>query len=697
VKLQDLRGRVRDAVVLPSAPGVPAEIATVTRAGTLDLLRMTGEGQSWSTIHAAPMGTGRLSLSPERPGGQVVLYTGQDDGAILRHQRLGPDAWLTETIYLGPQGVRGVVAGQFSADPNAETVAVFGYSGKVQLLSRTGDGPWSTETIFVDRDKGHWLAVAEVDTRNATREIIGSGYGARIFLLSRPPGFGLEGVPTDPDPAPRPVLEENGGLEEDGGGEQARAGSAGAPPTRVAVRASADAVRELSTLSYRGGFETKTLVYETLLTRDARGALAPGLAESWRLEEGGRRVVLTLRDGARWHDGTPVDADAVCQHLRRWVGLPEHAWLRSSAHVERVAALSTREVEIELDEPWALLPDLCAINPGGVRGPGTLDREGEFVHPVGSGPFELAAVREEGRVLCYRRAGDGGAVDLVCYGESDDPLEGLLSGDLDVLADGWAEVVPRAEVARLAADPRFEVREGPGSSVVYLSFRFHDGPTARVDVRRAVRAALDREALAREVEGGFADPCATWAAPSVAIWPRAAVAPLEEPAPRLDAPLRIVIPAGAEKDAALADRVVAQLSRAGLPAVVVALDAQELARALGEGEFDLRLERTWGVPYDPYVSLTARFLPPIGAPTAASERFFGVDPVLAELAGRIARTPEEADRAQLYAAFQARIDEAASIVPLYAPRRLAVVRAGFGLLALDHDLYRLDLSGLARS
>ena len=28
---------------------------------------------------------------------------------------------------------------------------------------------------------------------------IGSGYGARIFLLSRPPGYGVDGVLADPD------------------------------------------------------------------------------------------------------------------------------------------------------------------------------------------------------------------------------------------------------------------------------------------------------------------------------------------------------------------------------------------------------------------------------------------------------------------------------------------------------------------
>jgi hypothetical protein len=59
----------------------------------------------------------------------------------------------------------------------------------VELLSRRADG-WHIETIFHDIDKGHWLALAELDGRNNTREIVATGYGGRIFYLSRPPGYG---------------------------------------------------------------------------------------------------------------------------------------------------------------------------------------------------------------------------------------------------------------------------------------------------------------------------------------------------------------------------------------------------------------------------------------------------------------------------------------------------------------------------
>lgn len=188
-KIQDLPGRVRDAVVLGKNSAGFTEILTASRNGRLDILTFSGSSTPESrTVYRASMGLGRLARRPMREGEPDVIYATHDDGRILRFQ-VGGDAWKHETIYHGPQGPRGIAPGVFNSDKSVETVAVFGYSGRVELLERRAD-TWTVKTIFEDRDKGHWLAPAELDGRNATTELIGSGYGGRIFLLSRPPGYG---------------------------------------------------------------------------------------------------------------------------------------------------------------------------------------------------------------------------------------------------------------------------------------------------------------------------------------------------------------------------------------------------------------------------------------------------------------------------------------------------------------------------
>ena len=187
--LGDYDGRVRQALVLPAIGDEPPELATVSHNGRLEMLQLTTQGPRWRVVYRDAMGLSRIARRPSPDGAPLVLYTSHDDGRILRHERRPDDLWETETIYHGPQGPRGVVAGAFAESADVETVAIFGYSRKVELLTRAPDG-WQTELIFEDLDKGHWLATAELDGRNGTREIITSGYSGRVVMLSRPPGFG---------------------------------------------------------------------------------------------------------------------------------------------------------------------------------------------------------------------------------------------------------------------------------------------------------------------------------------------------------------------------------------------------------------------------------------------------------------------------------------------------------------------------
>ncbi|KAA3611632.1 MAG: hypothetical protein DWQ01_05960 [Planctomycetota bacterium] len=183
--LGDLPGRVRDALVLNPEGGDP-EIITVSRAGRIQSLKLRGGSTHWRELFQTDMGMGRVARKPGTSRDAPVLYATLDDGRILRLERQPAGDWQPETIFKGHQGPRGIAAGRFDADKSKETVAIFGYSGKVELLSRNGDG-WTSELLFQDRDKGHWLAAAELDGRNDTEEILLSGYGSRIVMLVQEP------------------------------------------------------------------------------------------------------------------------------------------------------------------------------------------------------------------------------------------------------------------------------------------------------------------------------------------------------------------------------------------------------------------------------------------------------------------------------------------------------------------------------
>lgn len=99
-------------------------------------------------------------------------------------------------------------------------------------------------------------------------------------------------------------------------------------------------------------------VYETLTRSDCMGRTVAGLAAAWRLDGDGRTWIVTLRDNARFSDGSPVTAMDV---RASWSGTGGTGELRPSASrlVESIVPIGERVLAITLrsqrtDAPMAL-------------------------------------------------------------------------------------------------------------------------------------------------------------------------------------------------------------------------------------------------------------------------------------------------------------------------------------------------------
>ncbi|MDC7248001.1 MAG: ABC transporter substrate-binding protein, partial [Sphaerochaetaceae bacterium] len=65
-------------------------------------------------------------------------------------------------------------------------------------------------------------------------------------------------------------------------------------------------------------FYATTAVYDTLVEFvPGETAVQPALAESWDIEDGGLTWTFHLREGVKFHDGTPLNADAVVFSFER--------------------------------------------------------------------------------------------------------------------------------------------------------------------------------------------------------------------------------------------------------------------------------------------------------------------------------------------------------------------------------------------
>jgi hypothetical protein len=114
-------------------------------------------------------------------------------------------------------------------------------------------------------------------------------------------------------------------------------------------------------------------LYETLVQVDCAGATRPGLAESWTGEEDDTVWIFTLREGARFWDGTRITPGDVRRSL-------------SANLTQDVNVLDARRVAVHLPQSNSRFPVLLAHPSTAV----SVTRPG-WTWPVGSGPCRLRA------------------------------------------------------------------------------------------------------------------------------------------------------------------------------------------------------------------------------------------------------------------------------------------------------------------
>jgi peptide/nickel transport system substrate-binding protein len=237
-------------------------------------------------------------------------------------------------------------------------------------------------------------------------------------------------------------------------------------------------------------------VCEPLVRYSADGAHPePALATAWATRDA-RRWTFTLREGVRFHDGAPFDADAVLANLA------SIARVRAFPGVaERVGA---QVVAITLDRPNAALLATLSQPFFAMQSPREIARGGSL--PVGTGPFRLAAVKDTGVYLEAHRGYWRGAPRLAGLhfpriADDRTLFEGLRSGQIDV-----APAVSHDHIERLRARDDVILQARTGGNIAFLSLNNERPPLDDRRVRLAIAHAVDRAALVARILGGHGEP-----------------------------------------------------------------------------------------------------------------------------------------------------------------------------------------------
>jgi ABC-type transport system substrate-binding protein len=145
-------------------------------------------------------------------------------------------------------------------------------------------------------------------------------------------------------------------------------------------------------------------VLNTLVGVDDKLRVVPELAESWKWE-GDTTLVLKLRKGIKFHDGTDFDAAAVKLNIDRLLDPETKSRMRGEiGEVKAAEVVDSHTVRLLLKYPSVGLLATLAQAPGMMLSPASIKKLGIDVarQPVGTGPFKFVEwVRDDHITLDY--------------------------------------------------------------------------------------------------------------------------------------------------------------------------------------------------------------------------------------------------------------------------------------------------------
>ncbi len=225
------------------------------------------------------------------------------------------------------------------------------------------------------------------------------------------------------------------------------------------------------------------------------------LAESWSTTSDAQTWTFKLRPNVKFHDGKVMTAADVVYSIRRIQDPKENSPVRSTiAVIDTVEAADPQTVVMKLKSPYAELP-LVLTDYRVVVIP---DGSGDTIKTtgIGTGPFKLEKFEPRGTsVLVANKDYFEGApgverVEVIGIADANARVQALLGGQIDFLPGLTRQ--QRTLLERSNRHSLWQVRTGNWRGMV---FRTDVKPFDDVRVRRAVRMAVDRQALLNLVAG----------------------------------------------------------------------------------------------------------------------------------------------------------------------------------------------------
>ncbi len=254
------------------------------------------------------------------------------------------------------------------------------------------------------------------------------------------------------------------------------------------------------------GLRLTELLFNGLVSFSPKNEVVPDLASKWSVSPDNRVYTFTLRTDVKWQakagagDRTVTPDDVVgtldvIRHPRTLTPLKAPYEL-----VADVRKLDGQTLEITLKRPIVNALGRLAfkvVPTFALKAPDFLSRDDPFVqNPVGSGPFQLSQVTDEGDVVMeanpsyYKGRPHLDRVVLKPFADKNVLTQALLFNSADMVVE-----VNSRDIAQIQGDKRFNLYPYNALSYTFFGHNYRNPHLAKKEVRQAINYATNRQEM----------------------------------------------------------------------------------------------------------------------------------------------------------------------------------------------------------
>ncbi|MDD5015395.1 MAG: ABC transporter substrate-binding protein [Atribacterota bacterium] len=247
------------------------------------------------------------------------------------------------------------------------------------------------------------------------------------------------------------------------------------------------------------------MIYDRLiiLDPDAEGGFAPELATEWEISPDAKEYTFKLREGVKFHNGEPFNAETVKGSMERFIKEPTLGSAPQWINLEEVEIVDDYKVIMKFKEPNVVCLNNLAYTPMIPVKAFAEKGTALFDNPIGTGAF-MWDHWKRGQELVVKKNpdywGKPAYVDKFVFLPLIEPstrLAAILTGEIDI-----SDLMNIDDIPTVESLSNVEVQKKLGWIQIVIALKTDTAPMTDIKFRQAIDLAIDREGIVNNILKG---------------------------------------------------------------------------------------------------------------------------------------------------------------------------------------------------